>query len=164
MWVDLQRSVGRAFGFAAGVQHGPMPHKWSFCFFIDLFFPIAGRAQYFLQPDFQWVWAGSGDHQEGHHCDGPGAVLRQSQAAGRAAGHRGAGPEQPSPQVRRPPPPPSHFPVGTWLRQNLLSLFFFTGTVWLVWWWPRVIFAPLPNYGPSHDSQPMTFMLSFGLR
>ncbi len=81
-------------------------HKWSFCFFIDLFFPIAGRAQYFLQPDFQWVWAGAGDHKEGHHCYRPRLVLWQPQATGWTAGHRFTGPEQPCSQVRGHSLPP----------------------------------------------------------
>lgn len=72
----------------------------AFAFLLISFFPIAGRAQYFLQPDFQWVWAGAGDHQEGHHCYRPRSVLRQPQATGWTAGHRGAGPEQPCSQVR----------------------------------------------------------------
>lgn len=72
----------------------------AFAFLFISFFLIAGRAQYFLQPDFQWVWAGAGDHQEGHHCYRPRAVLRQPQATGWTAGHRGAGPEQPCSQVR----------------------------------------------------------------
>lgn len=38
------------------------------------------------------------------------------------------------------------------------------GTVWLVWWWQHVTCVLLPSNGKSHDSQPTTSMLSFGLR
>ena len=63
-------------------------------------FLIAGRAQYFLQPEFQRIRAGVGDHPEGHHCHGPRPVLQQPPAADGAVGLTGAGLEQPLTQVR----------------------------------------------------------------
>lgn len=63
-------------------------------------FLIAGRAQYFLQPEFQRVRAGAGDNPEGHYRHGPGPVLQQPPAADRAAVLAGAGLEQPLAQVR----------------------------------------------------------------
>lgn len=58
-------------------------------------FLIAGRAQYFLQPEFQRVRAGAGDHPEGHHRHGPRPVLQQPPAADGAADLGRAGFEQP---------------------------------------------------------------------
>lgn len=63
-------------------------------------FPIAGRAQYFLQPEFQRVRAGAGDHSEGHHRHGPRPVLQQLPAAEGAAVLTGTGLKQPLTQVR----------------------------------------------------------------
>lgn len=63
-------------------------------------FLIAGRAQYFLQPEFQRVRAGAGDNPQGHHRHRPRPVLQQPSAADRAAVLARAGLEQPLTQVR----------------------------------------------------------------
>lgn len=63
-------------------------------------FLIAGRAQYFLQPEFQRVRAGAGDHPEGDHRHRPRPVLQQPPAADGAADLGRAGLEQPLTQVR----------------------------------------------------------------
>lgn len=72
----------------------------AFAFLLISLFPIAGRAQYFLQPEFQRVRAGAGDHPEGHHRHGPRPVLQQLPAADGAAVLAGTGLEQPLAQVR----------------------------------------------------------------
>lgn len=72
----------------------------AFAFLLISLFLIAGRAQYFLQPEFQRVRAGVGDHPEGHHRHGPRPVLQQPPAADRAAVLACAGLEQPLTQVR----------------------------------------------------------------
>lgn len=96
-------NLGTLFFFLALL----LPSSWAVCllsgafaFLLISLFPIAGRAQYFLQPDFQRVRAGAGDHPQSHHCHRPGTLLWQPQAACWSAEHRRAGPEQPRPQVR----------------------------------------------------------------
>lgn len=77
-------------------------------------FLIAGRAQYFLQPEFQRVRAGAGDHPEGHHRHRPGAVLQQPPAADGAPEHQRTGLQQPLSQVGAPLAPEQNSgPMGT---------------------------------------------------
>lgn len=87
-------------GFAAAPSWAVCPLSGAFAFLLISLFPIAGRAQYFLQPDFQRVRAGARDHPQSHHRHRPGTLLRQPQTACWSSVHRSAGPEQPRPQVR----------------------------------------------------------------
>lgn len=72
----------------------------AFAFLLISLFLIAGRAQYFLQPDFQRVRAGARDHSKGHHRHRPRPLLQQPPAAVGDADLMCAGFEQPFPQVR----------------------------------------------------------------
>lgn len=60
--------------------------------------------------------------------------------------------------------PDAHEQHFEFLEMAIMRLCSPPGTVWLVWWWQHVTCVLLLSDGKAHDSQPMTSMLSSGLR
>lgn len=165
-----------------------MPHKWSFCFFIDLFVSHSWKGTIFSPtwlpastsrcwrsferpsspqtspststtttscrrcwPHVRWIWTTIPTGQATTHTgaqvrSGPHQVSSVSRCEMLDLAHINS--------TLSPSPP----------RMDITRLCSPPGTVWLVWWWQHVTCVLLPSSGKSHDSQPTTSMLSFGLR